>query len=149
MKTLWRDPDYRAKISVALSGAEEARTNARGTSTSSADHIREEPCYVGRTKRSKQRSLKLSRALMASKEVRSKISVTSRRNWQGGIRPLVPVVRDDHFSTMAAVLWADPRTRELHREKIAGQWEDQAFRDAQRAGVQRSNAHIESNNYRR
>src|SRR5262249_54559040 len=44
------------------------------------------------------------------------------------------------FSRMAHILWEDPAARERHREKIAQQREDEAFRAAQRRGVQKSNA---------
>jgi DNA gyrase A subunit len=75
---------------------------------------------------------------MASEDVRTRLSELAIARWQD------PEYRArygaDHFSSMARTLWSDPDTESKHREKIGRQWEDETFRDAQRAGVQRSNA---------
>ncbi|MBC7929685.1 MAG: intein-containing DNA gyrase subunit A, partial [Rubrivivax sp.] len=137
MKALWDDPDYRLKMSAALSGVEKRELTP------------EEKARVSRIISEKSRAMwedegkraeiveAISRSLACAK-VRAKISANSRRLWQSPeYRAKYP---NDHFSNMARALWDDPAAREKHRAKIAGQWESESFREAQSAGVRRSNA---------
>jgi DNA gyrase subunit A len=136
MKALWADPDYRARMSVALTGIpkraltpEEKSRVAKIISTKSramwGDEVKHAEIVEAITR------------AMASPEIRAKVRAATRRNWQNP--EYRAKYRDDHFSSMAKLLWQNPATKELHRHKIARQWEDSTFRDAQREGVKRSN----------
>jgi hypothetical protein len=54
---------------------------------------------------------------LASRDVRAKIRAATKRNWQNP--EYRAKYRDDHFSTMARLLWQDPQMRDIHREKLA------------------------------
>ncbi|MGI8995924.1 MAG: DNA gyrase subunit A [Pyrinomonadaceae bacterium] len=143
MKALWDDPDYRIKMSAALSGIEKRPLTPK------------EKARVARIISEKSRAMwkdegkraeivaAITRAL-TSPEVRAKISATSQRLWQN------PEYRakyaPDHFSRMAQALWEVPATREQHRAKISLQWGEQTFRQTQSEGVKRSNARRLSDN---
>jgi len=137
MKALWRDPDYRARMREALANVEKRElTPEEKQRVAQIISEKSRAMWADEDKRAEIIEA-ISRAL-ASEEVRAKLSEAARRNWQDPeYRAKYP---DDHFSRMAYALWADPATRERHREKIARQWEGEAFREAQRGGVQRSNA---------
>ena len=131
MKKLWADADYRAKMSEALLGVEKAPMS---------------PDVAARVKRiiaQKSRAMwakdakraQITQAIVAalsSEAVRERLSELSRARWQA------PQYRakfaPDHHAQMARALWAKPQTRELHRDKIARQWNDEAFRAAHREG---------------
>lgn len=137
MRTLWSDPEYRAKMSEALTNLEK-----RPLSPEDKERI---ACITSERSRAMwsddaKRAVLIEAitAAMASEEIRAKISAAVKNSWQ------TPEYREhyseDHFSRIAHILWADPSTREMHREKIERQWQDEGFREAQRGGVRRSNA---------
>ncbi|MBC7911942.1 MAG: DNA gyrase subunit A, partial [Pyrinomonadaceae bacterium] len=137
MKTLWNDSDYRAKMSAALSGIEK-RQLTPDEKARVAQIISEKSQAMWKDEVKRAEIIEAISHALASDEVRAKISASSRQLWQ------TPEYRakyaDDHFSQMAQTLWQKPATREQHRKKIAQQRKDESFRDAQRAGVRRSNA---------
>ena len=137
MKILWSDSDYRAKMSAALSGIEKRQLTPEEKARV-AQIISEKSRAMWKDEAKRAEIVEAISRALASDEVRAKISASSRQLWQ------TPEYRakyaEDHFSRMAQILWQNPATRVQHREKIAQQWNDEGFRDAQRAGVRQSNA---------
>ena len=137
MRKLWQDPEYRARMHEAL------RNAARRTLSA------EEQARIAALIGAKSRAMwaddtlraRISAAIaqaMSAPEVRAALRERTRRLWrQEGYRARFAA---DHHRRMAHTLWARPATRTLHQRKIAGQWADPAFREAQRSGVRRSNA---------
>ncbi len=137
MRALWEDPDYRAKMSVALSGISK-RPLSPEERTRVAQIISEKSRAMWGDETKRAEIIEAIVRAMASPELRVRLSASSRRLWQD--QTYRAKYRKDHFSRMASTLWEDPATREQHREKIAHQWEDSDFREAQSEGVKRSNA---------
>ena len=143
MKALWADPDYRAKMNAALSGIEK-RELSTVEKARVAQIISEKSRAMWKDEAKRAEIVDAISRALASAEVRAKISANTQRLWRN------PEYRakytDDHHSRMAHTLWENPAMRDKHRAKIARQREDQSFRDAQRVGVQRSNARRMSDN---
>ncbi len=137
MAALWQDPDYREKMSFALSGVEK-RTLSPKEKERVAQVISEKSRAMWGDEAKRTEIVQAISQAMASPEVRARVSAGVRQVWQN------PAHRakygDNHFSQMAQTLWADPAAREQHSEKIACQRQDTAFVEAQKAGVRRSNA---------
>ena len=137
MKALWQDPEYRAKMSVALSNLEK-REITPDEKARIAQIISEKSRAMWADDCKREQIIAAIVRALASDEVRAKISAGVKALWQD------PEYRakysDDHFSRMANTLWEDPATRELHRDKIARQWQDETFRTAQSDGVRQGNA---------
>ncbi|MFQ6039228.1 MAG: DNA gyrase subunit A [Candidatus Poribacteria bacterium] len=136
MKALWQEPDYRAKMSEALSGVEKRELTSE-EKVRVAQIISEKSRAMWRDEAKRDEIVEAISRAMASEEVRKKLSAAAKRNWRNpDYRAKFP---EDHFSDMARALWEKPAMREKHRKKIARQWQDDKFRKAQREGVQRSN----------
>jgi DNA gyrase subunit A len=137
MTALWQDPDYRAKMSLALTGIEKRELSPEEKERVAQIISEKSRAMWGDDAKRAEIVDAISQA-MASPEVRAKVSAGVRQAWQN------PEYRakygEDHFSRMAQTLWADPATREQHTEKIVRQRQDTSFVEAQRAGVRRSNA---------
>ncbi len=137
MKALWEDADYRAKMSMALANVEKRQLTPQEKARV-AQIISEKSRAMWRDEEKRVRIVEAISQALASEEVRAKLRENAKRNWQNPqYRANYP---DDHFSRMAHLLWEKPETHDMHREKIAQQWQDQSFRSAQRKGVERSNA---------
>ncbi len=137
MRALWADDEYRARMSEALTGLDK-----RPLSPEERERVSR---IVGEKSRAmwgdeakRAEIVAAIVAAMASDELRARLSENARALWQD------PAYRakfaDDHHARMAQALWDKPETRVLHREKIAGQWGDAEFREAQAEGVRQSNA---------
>ena len=137
MKALWADPDYREKMSAALSDIEKrALTPAEKQRVAQIVSEKSRVMWADDEKRAEIIAA-IIRA-MSSAEIRRKLREIARQNWQDpAYRAKYPA---DHFSRMARTLWADPAMREGHRQKITRQRGERAFREAQRKAVQRTNA---------
>ncbi|HLK57979.1 MAG TPA: DNA gyrase subunit A, partial [Chthonomonadaceae bacterium] len=135
MKALWTDPEYREKMSVALTGIEK-RPLTPEEKARLAHIISERSRAMWADDEKRAEIVEAISCAMASEEVRAKVSEGVKACWQD------PAYRanysQDHFSNMAHTLWADPNTREQHRKKIERQWQDESFRQAHRASVRRT-----------
>jgi DNA gyrase subunit A len=136
MKVLWADPDYRTRMSAALSGLEKRPLSPEiRARISKIISEKSRAMWADDSKRAAITEA-ICRAL-AAEQVRAKISENAKRNWQDpAYRARYPA---DHFARMSHKLWEDPTTREFHRNKIAEQRRLESFCCAQRQGVQRSN----------
>jgi len=136
MKALWQDPDYRARMSEALSDVEKRELTPEEEARV-AQIISEKSRAMWRDEAKRAEIMEAISQAMSSDEVRKRLSEIAQRHWRNpDYRAKFP---EEHFSNMARALWADPATRQKHREKIARQWKDEVFRKAQREGVQHSN----------
>lgn len=137
MKALWADPEYRRKMSEALTGIEK-RPLSPEQKERVARIISEKSRRMWANDEMRERIIRAITKALASEEVRRKMSESSKRSWKDPqYRAKFP---RDHFAHMAHELWKKPQARELHRRKVERQWDDEEFRQRQRAGVQRSNA---------
>ncbi|MEA1895357.1 MAG: DNA gyrase subunit A [Euryarchaeota archaeon] len=136
MKELWQDPDYRQKMSEALTGIEK-RPLAPEEQARVAKIISEKSREMWQDKTKRAEIIQAIRHALESPEVRDKMSEQSRAKWQG--LDYRAKFANDHFSRMSEAFWKQPGARELHRQKVRKQWEDADFRAKQREGVQASN----------
>ncbi|MDP3103525.1 MAG: DNA gyrase subunit A [Candidatus Methanoperedens sp.] len=136
MKALWEDEDYRARMRTALANIEKRELSPEEKARI-AQIISEKSRQMWKNEEKRSQIVEAISRALSSEKVRAKLSENSRRNWQN------PDYRakysEDHFSEMALKSWEKPETLVMHREKIARQWQDQAFCDAQRKGVIHSN----------
>ena len=137
MKALWADADYRARMSAALAGIEKrALTPEQKERVAQILGEKSRAMWGNDAKRAEITAAIVE--AMSSEALRAKLSENAKSLWQD------PDYRakygDSHFSRMAQVLWADPATRGMHREKIARQWQDENFRAANRAARQKDHA---------
>ena len=136
MRVLWQDAEYRERMSKALRGVEKRRLTPEQRREVSRIVSEKSKAMWGDDAKRTEIVAAIVRA-MSSQSVRAKLSVKSRAAWNN------PAYRAkfgaNHFSRMARALWAKPEVRALHRAKIAQQWMQEAFREAQRAGVHASN----------
>lgn len=143
MKALWKDPDYRKKMSKALVGIEK-RPLTSEQKQQVAKIISEKSKLMWADQSKKAEIIATICHALSSQEVRAKISSNSKANWQN------PVYRSkypsNHFSQMAKSLWQDPQTRITQQKKIAQQRQDPDFLESQRLAVQRTNASRLQNN---
>lgn len=143
MRTLWSDLEYRAKMREVLAGVEKRKLSSEEKARVAAILSEKSKAMWADDAKRKEITAAIVAAL-ASPEIRQRLSKSAKQLWND------PEYRakfaEDHHSQMAHTLWNDPATREFHREKIAVQWQDNGFRDAQRGGVQRSNARRLSEN---
>ncbi|HWR26254.1 MAG TPA: DNA gyrase subunit A, partial [candidate division Zixibacteria bacterium] len=136
MKALWQDEDYRAKMKVALANIEKRELTPEEKARV-AQIISEKSKKMWENEEKRSEIIEAISLALSSEKVRVKLSENSRRNWQNpDYRAKYP---EDHFSRMALKGWEKPETIAMHKEKIAGQWKDQAFRDAQKNAVIKSN----------
>ena len=137
MKELWQDPAYRQKMSEALSGIEK-RPLSPEERERVAQIISEKSRAMWQDETKRAAIIQAIRLALESPELRAKLSEHTQALWQD------PEYRakfgDDHFSQMSRAFWEQDGARELHRQKIQKQWEDEDFRSKQRQGVQASNA---------
>lgn len=137
MQVLWSDPEYKAKMREALAGIEKRELSPEEKARIAAV-ISEKSKTMWADDAKREEITAAIVAALASPQIRQKLSASAKRLWND------PEYRakfaEDHHSRMAQTLWSDPATHEFHREKITAQRQDEAFRDAQRGGVQRSNA---------
>jgi len=137
MKALWADADYRARMSAALAGIEK-RPLTPEQKERVALILSEKSRAMWGNDAKRAEIVAAITATMSSKALRAKLSESAKTLWRD------PDYRakygDGHFSRMAQVLWADPATRGMHREKIARQWQDEDFRAANRAARQKDHA---------
>lgn len=137
MKALWADPEYRARISQALTGVEK-RTLTSEEKARVARVIGEKSRAMWSDDSKRAEIVAAITAVMASEALRAKLSTNAKTLWQD--EAYRARYEEDHFSRMARTLWEDTATRPQHQKKIAGQWQEETFREAQREGVRRSNA---------
>lgn len=137
MKALWEDEEYRTRMSEALRGIDKKPLTAT-QKAEVARIISEKSRAMWQDDAKREEITSAIVAAMASPELRDRLRENARMLWQD------PAYRAKysatHHADMAATLWSRPETRELHREKIAGQWQDESFQTAQREGVRQSNA---------
>jgi len=137
MQALWQDQDYREKMSEALTGIEKKPLSPENKMRV-AQIISEKSRIMWSDPVKRVEITEAICCALASESVRAKISERVKQNWQD------PNYRAkfhaEHFSRMAKVLWQKPETLILHHDKIEQQWQDAGFREAQRHGVQKSNA---------
>lgn len=137
MKTLWADPDYRAKMSKALKGVEK-RELTPAEKQRVAKIISEKSRAMWQDGGKRTEIIEAISRAMASTEIRAELSENAKRLWQD------PAYRakfgEDHFSKMAHALWSEPGAKEKHRLDWAERRADEGFRRAQRQAVQASNA---------
>jgi DNA gyrase subunit A len=136
MRLLWQDPEYRIRMSKVLKGIEKRPlTPKQRRDVSRIVSAKSREMWGDDAKRAE--IVAAITAAMARPEVRARVSAGVRAAWRN---PAYRAKYDTyHFVRMAQTLWRDPATRDLHREKIAGQWATPDFRQAQRAGVHESN----------
>jgi len=136
MKALWEDEDYRSRMRTALANIEKRELSPEEKARI-AQIISEKSRQMWKNEEKRSQIVEAISRALSSEKVRAKLSENSRRNWQN------PDYRakysEDHFSKMALKSWEKPETRVMHREKIARQWQDLSFCDAQRKGVIHSN----------
>jgi DNA gyrase subunit A len=136
MRALWQDPEYRQKMREALRGVEKRPLTPAKKARVARIISEKSRAMWGNDEKRTEIVEAISRAL-SSPNVRAKLSKAASQNWQN------PEYRakfsEKHFSKMAHKLWENPKVREAHRAKIARQWQDDTFRQAQSEGVQRSN----------
>ncbi|MBK1693273.1 DNA gyrase subunit A [Chromatium weissei] len=137
MKALWQDTNYRSKMSSALSDLEK-RPLSEIDRVRIAQIISEASRRMWGNEEKREQIIRAICHAVSSDDVRLKISLAVKRNWRN------PEYRAkfsaDHHSRMSRILWAKPETRVFHSEKIAQQWQNPTFREAQRQGVCASNA---------
>ncbi|MGI0017700.1 MAG: DNA gyrase subunit A, partial [Nitrosotalea sp.] len=136
MRQLWQDPDYRERMSKALSGiTKRPLTPEQRREVSRIVSEKSRIMWSDDTKRTEIVAAIV--AAMSSEAVRARISSRVRAAWRN------PAYRakfgTQHFSRMAHTLWSNPETKVLHQAKIARQWNDREFRETQSAGVHESN----------
>ncbi len=135
MRRLWRDPDYRIKMSEALRGIEKRPLSAEQLQT--VRRVISEKSRAMWSSSKREQIVQAIQTALSKPEIRRKMSVSAKRLWQE------PWYRakfgEGHFSRMASALWARPETRGLHRRKIAAQREDARFRLLQQEAVRKSN----------
>jgi DNA gyrase subunit A len=137
MQALWRDPDYRERMSATLTGVEKRPLSA-DEKARIASIISEKSQAMWDDDAKRADIVEAINRAMSAPEVRAKISQAVRRSWRDPeYRAKFPI---DHFSRMSKAAWEKPETRELHRHKIAQQRQDSEFRAAQKLAVQQSNA---------
>ena len=135
MKTIWADPAYRARMSMALRGVSkrpltsEQKQRVAQILSEKSRAMWADPCC-------RARIAKAHTAAMQSSAVRARVSAGVQTLWRK------PEYRakygEAHFSQMAQALWSDSSMREMHRTKILRQYEDAEFCAAHAAGVRRS-----------
>ncbi len=136
IQELWEDADYRAKMSIALANIEKRKLTPEEKARV-AQIISEKSRAMWKNEGKRAEITDAITKALTSEEVRIKLRENSKRNWQNPqYRAKYP---DNHFSRMANILWDKPNIRDMHREKIALQWQEQSFRSAQHDGVIRSN----------
>ena len=131
LRKLWQDPDYRAKMSAALSGVEKRQLSVEEKARVAAI-ISEKSLAMWQDEAMRTRICQAIATAMADPALRNRLSENSSRLWQD------PDYRakyaPDHHRRMAQRLWADPSVRAQHRAKILRQWEEPEFRAAHRQG---------------
>jgi DNA gyrase subunit A len=137
MRALWQDPDYRERMSKALSGlSRRPLTPEQRREVSRIVSEKSRAMWGDEAKRAEIVAAIIN--AMSSPRIRSRLSARASAAWRN------PTYRakfgTQHFSRMARILWSNPETRLQHREKIARQWIDTGFREAQRVGVSASNS---------
>ena len=144
MRTLWQDPDYRAKMAAALQGIEKRPLTA--AQDRRVRQIISEKSRAMWNSAKREEIVQAMRRALAKPEVRARLSLAAKRRWQD------PAYRarygDTHFSRMAKALWERPGTRDLYRLKMARWRQDAKFCKAQREAVRASNARRISNDPR-
>lgn len=136
MSELWKNPDYRKKMSRVLRGS-------HTTPLSPSEQARVKQIISEKSKAMWQTGKRgeiiaaLHLALQDPK-IRQKMSENARAHWKDpNYRAKYDV---NHFSRMAKTLWANPEMRELHRAKAKKQWqEDKNLRERFIAGVKKAN----------
>ncbi|EFO79755.1 DNA gyrase, A subunit [Oscillochloris trichoides DG-6] len=137
MRELWRDPDYRARMSQALQGVARRPLSAEEQARIAAI-ISEKSRAMWSDDAMRSRISQAIAEAMSDPELRAKLSDHARQLWR---KPSYRArFSPDHHRRMAYTLWSRPEMRALHRAKLEQQWADPAFREAQREGVCRSNA---------
>jgi DNA gyrase subunit A len=137
MRMLWQDPEYRERMSQALRGIEKRPlTIEQRREVSRVVSAKSREMWGDDAKRA-EIVVAITRA-MSSATVRATLSARSCASWR---RPEYRAkFGAAHFSRMARAAWAKPTALAIHREKIARQWEQAAFREVQRARVAASNS---------
>ncbi|HEY9245942.1 MAG TPA: DNA gyrase subunit A, partial [Candidatus Methanoperedens sp.] len=137
MKALWENADYSAKMSIALADLEKRQLTPE-EKAKVAQIISEKSRAMWGNEEKRAKIIQAISHALASEEARGKLRENVKRNWQNpAYRAKNP---ENHFSQMARVLWEKSEIQDMHREKIAKQWQDQSFRNSQHEGVLRSNA---------
>ncbi len=137
MKALWADADYCARMSSALAGIER-----RPLTPEQKEHVaqilseKSRAMWGNDAKRTEIVAAIVS--AMASEALRTKLSENAKALWQDSAYRAK--YGEGHFSRMAHTLWSDPAAREMHREKITRQWQDENFRAANRAARKEDHA---------
>ncbi len=136
MRALWGDPDYRARMSTALSGVEKRQlTPAEKARVARIISEKSRARWGDETKRAE--IVQAISAAMASPAIRAQLRETALRAWQDPeYRGKFPA---EHFRSMARALWQRPETREKTRDRLVRQHADPQFRGAHSEGVRRSN----------
>lgn len=136
MKALWQDPEYQAKMRIALKDIEKRPLTA-AEKARVGRIISEKSKAMWRDEEKREQIKSLIIDALAAPDVREKIRQNSIKNWENPeYRAKFP---DNHFSEMAHTGWKDPKNKILHRDKIAIQRQDAGFCQAQKAAVQASN----------
>ena len=137
MKALWADADYRVRMSAALVGIEKRPLTSEQKERVAQILSEKSRAMWGDDVKRAEIIAAITEA-MSSETLRAKLSENTKSLWRD------PEYRakygEAHFSRMAQTLWADPATREMHREKITQQWQDESFRAANRAARQKDHA---------
>ncbi len=143
MKALWADADYRARMSIALAGIEKQPLTAQQKQNVARILSEKSRAMWGSDAKRAEITAAIVTA-MASPDLRAKLSANAKALWRD------PAYRakyaDGHFSRMAQASWSVAGAREMHREKITRQWQNEGFREANRAARQADHARrIEQN----
>jgi len=137
IRQLWKDPDYRARMSRALRGIEK-----RPLTAAQKERVRriisEKSRLMWKDADKREAITKAIICALSDPKVRARISENSRRLWQDD--NYRAQYNSDHHSRMAKRLWDNPNTRQIHREKILNQWQDPAFKSAHLKGRRRAYA---------
>ena len=137
IRQLWQDPDYRAKMSRALSGLRKQPLTQEQKDRIAAI-ISEKSTAMWADNGNRERITAAIIASMGDPAIRAQLSARSKGLWRTA--EFRAKFAREHHSAMAHKYWSKATSRPFHRAKIAQQWQDDKFVQARRRGVRASNA---------
>ncbi|MBI2870690.1 MAG: DNA gyrase subunit A [Candidatus Omnitrophica bacterium] len=135
-KLRWSEPSFREKMARVLTGLTKKPLDDETRRRVSAI-VSKKNFAMWRDPSKRELLREAIQKALSNPLVREKISENSKALWLDA--SYRAKYKTDHHRRMARILWSAPDTVLKHREKIARQWQEAQFREAQRAGVQKSN----------